>query len=210
MRSAHLAMLSLIPAVFCWGQERTVPSASHNVSALQIVVVAGEGAINNIKARTAHEPIVEVQDQDHHPVSGAVVTFFVLNQGPGGTFAGDTQLLTAVTGQDGRAVGQSFRPNDAPGQFQIQVTASYSGLVAHAVINQTNVLSAGPPGTGTTHASRGSGRKIAIIAGVVGVAAIGAVAGLSHGGKSSSSSAAATPSATITLGTGGATVQAPH
>ena len=38
---------------------------------LSLLVLEGEGAINNIKQRTAREPIVEVQDENHRPVAGA-------------------------------------------------------------------------------------------------------------------------------------------
>lgn len=195
------------------GQQSAASAApgqtAESVTSLQIVIVDGDAAVNNIKTRVAREPVVEVQDQNRKPVPGAVVTFFLLNQGPGGTFAGDTQLLTVVTGPEGRAVGRSFKPNNAPGQFQIQVSASYAGLIAHAVITQTNILPSGPPGTGAAHPTKISAGKMGLIAGVVGAAAIGAAVALAHGG-SSSGGAGSVPTATITLGGGGATVGSPH
>ena len=37
----------------------------------RIEVVEGDGAINNIRQRTAREPIVQVEDENHKPVAGA-------------------------------------------------------------------------------------------------------------------------------------------
>ena len=42
---------------------------------LNLVVIEGEGSINNIRQRTAREPVVQVEDQNHKPVAGAVVVF---------------------------------------------------------------------------------------------------------------------------------------
>ena len=39
---------------------------------LNLVVVEGEGQINNIKQRSAREPVVQVQDENHKPVAGAI------------------------------------------------------------------------------------------------------------------------------------------
>jgi len=44
---------------------------------LNLVVVEGEGAINNIKQRTARETIIKVEDENHRPVAGAVVVFMM-------------------------------------------------------------------------------------------------------------------------------------
>ncbi len=55
---------------------------------LNIVIIEGEGAINNIKQRTAREPVVQVEDENHKPVAGAAVIFALSDQGAGGTFAG--------------------------------------------------------------------------------------------------------------------------
>ena len=47
---------------------------------LNLVIVEGEGAINNVRQRTAREPIVQVEDENHKPVAGAVVVFLLPNQ----------------------------------------------------------------------------------------------------------------------------------
>ena len=42
---------------------------------LNIVIVEGEGATNNIRQRVARQPIIQVEDENHKPVAGAVVVF---------------------------------------------------------------------------------------------------------------------------------------
>ena len=68
---------------------------------LNIVIVEGDGAINNIKQRTAREPIVQVEDQNHKPVAGAAVIFALPGQGAGGTFAERQQYAQRGDGQPG-------------------------------------------------------------------------------------------------------------
>jgi hypothetical protein len=36
---------------------------------LQILVIGGEGSINNVKQRTAREPVVEIRDRNNRPVA---------------------------------------------------------------------------------------------------------------------------------------------
>ena len=85
-----------------WGQE--APGR-----ALQIVVVEGEGAINNVRSRVNKEPIVRVEDQNHRPISGAAVIFFLPTNGPGGTFANGTSSYTTTTD----ALADARRPRRA-------------------------------------------------------------------------------------------------
>ncbi len=176
---------------------------------LNLLVVEGEGAVNNIRQRTARDPIVEVQDENHRPVSGALVLFALPRSGPGGTFANGARTLSVTTDAQGRAVGRGLRPNNIAGQFEIAVTASLAGITAAIRIRQTNALiapgtpgptqapeAAGtPPGkgtSGTTPGQRGTtsaggaagtglsaGTKIAIIGGI---AATATVSGLAAGG----------------------------
>src|SRR5579885_3013894 len=85
---------------------------------LNIVVVEGEGAINNIKQRTTRETIVEVQDENHKPVAGAAVVFLLPNDGAGGAFAGGAKSATVVTDSTGRAT-VTMQPNKVTGQYQL-------------------------------------------------------------------------------------------
>ena len=175
-----------------WGQTPT---------SLQIVIVEGEGAINNIKQRVNREPIVQVEDESHKPVAGVAVIFFLPNQGPGGTFANGSTSLTTTTNAQGQAVARGIRFNNQAGAMEIRVAASFGGQTASAIITQTNVLgssSSGGPGGGMSRTA-----KILIVAAVVGGgAALGVLA--THRGGSTT----AIPTTTITPGT--VTVGAPQ
>jgi hypothetical protein len=160
-------------------------------SGLKIVVLEGEGAINNIRERRAKEPVVRVLDDDNQPVAGAAVNFQLTELGPSATFPGGTSL-TITTDQQGQAVGRGLRPNNIAGQFQIRVTASYRGRSARATITQTNVA---PVAARRTSSSR----KIAIILIAGGGAAAAATLGLTRGSKGASTpSSPAKPPATPT------------
>ncbi len=107
---------------------------------LNIVVVKGEGAINNIKQRTAREVVVQVEDENRKPVAGASVAFLLPNSGPSATFADGGRLFTAVTDQNGRVSVTSMKPNQSVGSYTMNVTASFQGLRASKVIAQKNIM----------------------------------------------------------------------
>ncbi|MBV8904517.1 MAG: hypothetical protein JOZ22_12865 [Acidobacteriia bacterium] len=174
------------------------------VSKLNINVIEGAGAVNNIRTRAPREFTVEVDDENDHPIAGAVVTFFAPNEGPGGSFAGDTQLLTVMTDKDGRAVATSYRPNGVTGDYKIQVTATFSDQTATASISQSNQAPS------VAAAKSKSNKKVLLIVAAAAAVAVGAGAGLA-GGHGSSSSPPSSSTTTATLGLGsGATVGAPH
>src|SRR5580658_3345150 len=75
---------------------------------LQIVILQGEGALNNVKARTAREPIIRVQDENHRPVAGAAILFTAPDAGPGGSFAGGAHTFATTTDFAGRAHATGF------------------------------------------------------------------------------------------------------
>jgi hypothetical protein len=163
-------------------------------SSLNLVVVEGEGAINNIKLRTSRETIVQVEDENHRPVAGAAVLFLLPNDGPGGAFAGGAKSATIVTDNAGRANMPRLQPNQNPGAYTVRATASYRGLVANATIQQSSI--AGAAGLSTA----------SIIGIVAGVAAAGGVAAVVASRKSSTSPAPPTvtpvPAATVAAGSG--------
>jgi hypothetical protein len=167
---------------------------------LIINIVEGEGALNNVKQRVNREPIVQVEDENHKPIAGAAVVFFLPTTGPGGTFANGSQTLTVTTDSLGRAAAKGIVPNHQTGQMQIRVTASANGLTASATITQMNVVGANVGGGLSTTA------KVLIVAAIAG----GAVAGVlvaTHGGSSSGSMSTASA---ITITPGTPSVGAPH
>ncbi|HTB11340.1 MAG TPA: hypothetical protein VK752_07215 [Bryobacteraceae bacterium] len=163
---------------------------------LNIVIVEGEGTLNNVKQRVNREPIVQVEDENHKPVAGAAVVFFLPTSGPSGTFANGSQTLTVTTDATGRAAATGIHPNHTLGKMQIRVTASANGLSASAVITQTNIAGANV-GRGLSPTA-----KIIIIAAV----AAGIGAGVYFGVRGSGTG----PQTGITITPGTPTVGAPQ
>jgi len=178
-----------------------VPASAQDKGGLNLVIVEGDGAINNIRQRTAREPIVQVEDENHKPIAGAAVVFLLPDQGASGVFANGSRTLTVMTDNQGRAVAHGFHPNGVQGKLQMRVSASYQGKTASATISQTNAVAAAAGAA----AGVGISAKLIIILAVAGAAVAGGVVAATRGGGSSTP--ASTPT-TITPGTG--TVGAPH
>jgi hypothetical protein len=172
---------------------------------LQIVILEGEGAINNIRQRTAREPIVQVEDENHKPVAGAVVLFALPSQGPSGVFANGQTSMTVMTNAQGRAVATGLKPNGVQGNLQIRVNASYQGRTASATISQTNALAA----AAAAGAGGGISAKVIVLLLVIaGGAAGGAIAATRSSNKPTPTTTPAGPqTTTVTAGT--PTVSAP-
>lgn len=152
---------------------------------LRIVVLEGDGAINNVRAHTAHDPVVEVRDQQDGLVAGATVNFQTPATGASAEFADGMRSFIAQTDSDGRAAAHGLRPNSIIGPYEIRVTASYQSQSASAVIMQTNA----------SPAEAKSSKKKWLIVLVAGAAAGGAGAfAATRGGKSSSSASSANSS----------------
>ena len=164
--------------------------------ALRITIIDGDEAINNIRQRTAREPIVQVEDENHRPVAGAVVLFVLPSDGPSATFVGGGNSLQVTTDATGRAVAHGLKPNNIAGRYQIRVSATSEGRTARATINQTN--QAGGGGGGSTGKWLGIGGAAAAVGAIVAVVAT----------RSSHASSIPPVQTTITPGTG--TVGAPR
>src|SRR5215813_6869743 len=109
--SPLLAVLISLPLAPVAGAQEAPPK-------LNIVIVEGDGAINNIRQRTAREPIVQVEDENHKPIAGAAVVFLLPDQGASGVFANGSHTLTVMTDSQGRAVARGFHPNGVQGKLQ--------------------------------------------------------------------------------------------
>jgi len=168
---------------------------------LTISILEGEGAINNIRQRTAREAMVQVQDENHKPVAGVAVTFFLADHGASGVFANGSQSMTVLTDANGQAAMRGMVPNQMAGKMEIRVSARLGNLNADAVITQTNAAGAAAAGGAAI-----SGKVIALIVVIAAGAAVGAIVA-THGGSSSSNTATipsgpTTPAVvTITAGT---------
>jgi hypothetical protein len=166
-----------------------------NQKTLQVNVLDGEGAFNDIKRQEARMPVVEVRDDDGRAVEGAKVVFQLPDMGASGAFADGTQTLVATTDAQGRATAPGLKPNKIEGMYNITVTASKEGAVGHATIRQSNTLAGGDQ----TIQSGGHGKlKILIaIAGAAGGAAIAAAR--AGGGSKSTGTTGAVPATSLTV-----------
>ena len=164
---------------------------------LKITILDGEGALNNIRERTAREPIVQVEDENHKPVAGALILFTIHGQGSAGaTFANSMTTYQTTTDAAGRAVAHGLLPNGQAGGISITVTATAGTVTASAVIHQMNV----DPDAATSSQVAKQPHHFAVTAANVAfvgvVAAVGAVLGWSAATSGPSST-------TITAGSGG-------
>jgi hypothetical protein len=179
-------------------------SAAAEQKTLQVNVVDGEGAFNDIRRVQARIPVVEVRDEDNHPVPNARVVFQLPDMGAGGTFADGSRTLISTTDAQGRASATGLRPNKTEGIFTITVTASKDGAVGHGEVRQSNTLAGGDQSV----QSGGHGKAKLLIA-VAGAAGGIAIAALRAGGsKSSSSSSNSAP--VTSLSTGAITIGGPR
>ena len=174
-----------------------IPATAQAAPMLNLVVVEGEGATNNIRQRTARAPVVQVEDENHKPVAGAIVVFTLPSNGAGGAFADGARTLTMVSDSKGQAVAHGLRPNGLKGQFQIHVNASFQGLTAVVAITQTN---AALTSSGAT-ASAGVPTKLIVVLAVLGAAAAGGAYWATHSG-SSTPAATTPPGTTVAAGVG--------
>jgi hypothetical protein len=189
------AILLLLTAQPLPAQDQPPPAS------LQITIVDGEEAINNIRQRTAREPIVQVEDENHKPIAGAVVIFVVPNDGAGASFVNGARSLSVVTDSKGQAVAHGLRPNNVAGRYQIRVDASYRGVTARTTVNQVNA-----PGSAS---GLGLSAKMLIAIGIAAGVAAGTGAYLANrGGNNTNTLSTATPVIVLTPGAG--SVGAPH
>jgi hypothetical protein len=191
---AKALLLSLIAQTVGYSYQEAA-----QIQKLNIVIVEGEGAVNNIRQRLAREPMVQVTDENRKPVAGAAVVFLLPNQGAGGTFANGARTLTTLTDANGNAVARGIQANRLTGQYQVRVTASYQGQTASTAITMTNAAVAGAVASGAAL------KWLLILGAAGGAAAAGVVAATSGGGNNGT---AARPSTTVTPGT--PTVGAPR
>ena len=153
---------------------------------IHVVILEGDGAINNIRSPHAKHPVIRVEDANKQGVVGAVVTFLLPSSGAGATFGDDGSSLSLTADDRGEAVGRGLRANRIAGPFQIRVSASQGGRTAAASLTQTNV----DPGAHSTS------RKIALLA-ILGGAAAGGAAVAFRGGKAKSASSASSPTVVV-------------
>ena len=107
---------------------------------LQVLVLSGQAATNDVETRAATDPVVEVRNSQGEPVPGAKVIFRTPAVGPSATFYGASRTITMTTDDTGRTTAGGMMPNTEPGEFFIDVTATSGSLKGSATIAQSNVM----------------------------------------------------------------------
>lgn len=128
------------------------PPANPGTPKLNIVLISGDSAINNIKSRTARETIVEVRDENNKPIAGAAVVFLLPDSGPGLVSSNGSRMISTVTDANGRAAARGLKPNGQSGQYNIQVRANFQQSFGQLVVSQSNIVAAGAAISGLTAA----------------------------------------------------------
>jgi hypothetical protein len=172
---------------------------ARGVSSLKILVMEGEGAINNTRQRTARDPVIQVVDENDRPVGGVAVTFALPGRGASGVFANGARSMTILTDAQGMATATGLTPNTVAGDLAIQVSASHQGQTASAVIAQTNVAA----GAGMSAAT------IGIIGAIAAGAAVGAVIAFKGGNDPVVAPPTAPPTGTATVRPGDVVISVP-
>lgn len=163
---------------------------------LQVTILEGEGAFNDIHKGLARAPVVEIRDENGKPLANARVVFQLPEVGPSGTFGESGLTYVGTTDGQGKATGLGLKPNRVEGAFQIVVTASAEGRTGRAVIRETNTLAGGD-----RPIKSGRSKWLGILLAVGGAASGGIIAATRGGGSSSSSSATTATPTTLSAGT---------
>jgi hypothetical protein len=166
------------------------PLEGQSARGLGIVIVEGNGAINNVGQPVPRAISVRVEDENKKPVPGATVAFTLPAQGASGTFANQSTDTTVTTDEQGLAVVRALRPNKSAGKMEIVVIASYQGQTARATVTQFNML--------VQNAGHKSNGKLILILSLVGGAAAGGAFAATH--KSGTAPAPTTTPGPVTIG----------
>jgi hypothetical protein len=196
--------LALFAVLSCEAQQVSGPKSDliKAPGGLKIIVVQGEGALNNIHTRSAAPLIVEVRDANDKPLSKAEVVFQLPPAGPGGMFYGWLLSQTTRTNADGRAETAGFTPNEEAGRFNIKVTAISGTETGSVIIAQSNTANGSGSERGVK--SRRSGLwKALLVVGAAGLA--GGIVAATRG-----SSTPATPPTPVTISAGPITIGGPR
>src|SRR5262249_41357663 len=101
---------------------------------INIVVLEGEGAVDNYRQHVEHIAVVRVEDENQTPIPDAAVVFTLPTEGSTGVFGNGSKTLITKTDKQGLASAKGMRVNDVSGKLVIHVTASYRGLTTHSLI----------------------------------------------------------------------------
>ena len=159
--------------------------------ALRIRVVQSGGSVHVAGTRTSTVLTVEVVDQSNQPVEGAAVSFRLPSSGAGGVFSNGISTDVVITGSSGRAAVSGVRWNQAPGTFEMGVTAAQGQARATLAVSHRVLAPAGEAGPATAKLA-GSRSRLKLTLILAGVAAGSVAAGLAVSRKTPTNPAQAT------------------
>lgn len=156
---------------------------------LKVVVLAGNGEMNDLERRVMAPLVVQVLDQNERAMEGAQVIFRFPITGPSATFPGGKSSITVLTNGVGQVAALNWMANGQVGTFQVHVNATYGNQVGETTLSMTNVTrieNASKSSIGVKHQSLWSHRwfKIAVIGGAALAVGLGVYFGTRGGGKS--------------------------
>ncbi len=185
----------------------TAPAAPLPVEqSLKLIVLAGNGEMNDLERRVMAPLVVQVLDQNERPLEGAEVVFRFPISGPGASFGGGKSSATVRTNGVGQAAALNWMANGQVGTFQVHVNASYGNQVGETTVSMTNVTRIVEGAKKTKTASLWSHRwfKVAVIGGAAVAIGLGVYFGTRGGGGSTGSGS------TVTINPGSPTVGGPQ
>jgi hypothetical protein len=203
-----LAALLLLAGGFP-GRSAAQQQSAQDAPPFHIVVLEGEGSINNIHQNVNRGATVLVEDENKNPLSGVAVSFFLPNEGPSGMFPNASKVLTVFTDDKGTASSRTVHFNNLVGLMRMRVTASLFSQTAASVITQTNVAAGAAMKTGFVPAtgmakvakpSSGSHKKLIVLLVVVAAAGAGAYFMTHKSTPAASIGAGQTTAGTATIG----------
>jgi hypothetical protein len=184
-------------------------AAAADPSLLEIRVVEGDGASYVIGSRATRGVTVLVTDETGKPVDGAIVSYLLPSNGPGGTFTSGTRTEVLSTKADGRAVVWGMQWNNTPGPVEMRITAvkgaARAGTITTLYLTNPDVSAHLSPAetapAGKTKVTYGRHKWIWVTLAVAGAAVVGAAIAGGIG-----SPASATPSAAAGVQIGAPTI----
>lgn len=131
-------LLVLTPAAIAQTPAPQTAPQPATIRSLKVVALAGNLEMNDLQNRVMAPLVVQVLDQNDHPVEGADVTFRFPIDGPSAMFVDQNAAATFRTNVDGQAAAIGWMANGQVGTFKIQVTAFRGSEAGATIISMTN------------------------------------------------------------------------
>lgn len=168
---------------------------------LKILVLAGNGEMNDLQRHVMAPLVVQVQDRNERAVDGALVVFRFPISGPSATFSGGKPTATVRTNAVGQAAAVNWMANGQTGEFTVNITATYGNQVGETTAKMINVTRIEETKNKSTHQGLWSHTwfKVAVIGGAAAAIALGVYFG-TRGGGHSGNTVTITPGGSVGVG----------